>query len=449
MSLLGIDIGTTGCKAAAFTPSGHLLALEYREYPTVHPQPGWAELDSARVWQAVQDVIASVAARSGGDPVRSLCISSLGEAMTPVSREGKLLGNSILSVDLRGAEHVGRLRAEMGQEAFYAINPNILAPNYSLPKLLWLREHRPQVFQSAWKFMLWGDLAGWLLGGEPVTSYAAANRTLLFDIHRQDWSDPLLAWAGLTRDQLPAVAPSGAVAGEVSDAMAARLGLERGVKIVVGAHDQCCNALGAGVGQAGGAVCGLGTVECITPVYDHIPPAAQMLELGLNVEHHTVAGHYVSFIYNQSGALVRWLRDTCAGADKALLEPGEDIYGRLCAEMPEGPTRLLALPHFEATGAPDFISNSAGVIAGLRMGTRRGGNPQGPHGGRDLFFPAQSASAGKTGGRHLGICRHRRRGQIRRLAADQGRYFRRAFRAAGDDRKRRVGRGAAGRGGGG
>ncbi|HDP35651.1 MAG TPA: hypothetical protein ENN29_11155 [Candidatus Hydrogenedentes bacterium] len=149
MSLLGIDIGTSGCKAGAFSVEGKRLALAYREYPTLHPAPGWAELDSRFVMRQLEDVIREVAAATAADPVTALCVSAMGEAMTPVSEGGEILGNAILGGDLRGAEHAERMKAEIGQEAFYLINPNILAPNYSLPKLLWLREHQPELYNAA------------------------------------------------------------------------------------------------------------------------------------------------------------------------------------------------------------------------------------------------------------------------------------------------------------
>jgi xylulokinase len=367
MSLLGIDVGTSGCKAAAYGVGGGCIASAQREYPTVHPRPGWAELDSRLVLARVKEVIAEVASKTGHDPVTALCVSSMGEAMTPVGRDGQALANSILQVDIRGTGYAQRLEADFGREAFYAINPNIPGPNYSLPKLLWLRDNEPALFGNTWKFLLWGDLVSVMLGAEPVTSFALANRTLLFDIRKEAWSEPLLAWSGIDAARLPRPVPSGTVAGEVRADVAAELGLPAGVKIVVGAHDQCCGALGAGICTAGKAVCGMGTVECITPVYNGIPPAATMLPLGLNVEHHVVPGLYLSFLYNQSGSLVKWFRDTFA-ADMQ----GEDVYGALLREMPEAPSRLLVLPHFEMTGAPDFIADSAGVIAGLRTGTERG-----------------------------------------------------------------------------
>jgi len=372
MSLLGIDVGTTGCKAAVFSAEGQCLASAYREYAAVPSKDNRVELDGPFVMRCVSEVIAEVAALTAADPITALCVSSMGEAVTPVSADRRILGSSILSSDARGGDLLTPIIEQFGRRAFYDINPNIPGPNYSLPKLLWIRKHQPALYDRADQFLLWGDLVAFMLGCEPMTSYSLANRTLLFDIRRECWSQPILDAAGIDQTQLARPVPSGTVAGTVSDGVAASLGLPRGVKVVVGGHDQCCNSLGAGIAQAGRAVCGIGTFECITPTYDHIPASELMMRWGLNVEHHVLPGLYVSFIYNQAGSLVRWFRDTFAQADRQLMTAGEDIYDVLVREMPEEPTGLLTLPYFEMTGPPEFVTDGTGVIAGLRTRTPRG-----------------------------------------------------------------------------
>ncbi len=368
MSLLGIDVGTTGVKAAAFDFSGRPLADAYREYPTLRRRPDWAELDSAAVVRQLKAAIAEVAAATKADPIAALAISAMGEAATPVDRRGQILGRCILSSDARGAEYAQLLGERFGREGLFRINPNILSAAYTMPKLCWLRDHEPELYRRADRFLLWDGMAAAALGCAPFVSFSHANRTLLFDVHREDWSDALLEAAGLDRAKLPRCLPAGTLAGEVSAETAAELGLPPGVKVVVGGHDQCCNALGAGIAAAGRAVDGIGTYECITPVYDRIPAADAMLAAGLNVEHHVVPGLFVSFLFNQAGSLVRWFRDTFAADRKD--EP--DIYESLGAEMPAAPTRLFVLPCFEPTGAPDFIGDASGVILGLRASTGRG-----------------------------------------------------------------------------
>ena len=119
MSLMGIDIGTTGCKVGAFSNEERCPVMAYREHPTLHPAPGWSELDSRAVMEQLEDAIREVAIATELYPVTSLCVSAMGEAITPVSADGEILGNAILGGDLRGAEHAERMKREIGEEVFY------------------------------------------------------------------------------------------------------------------------------------------------------------------------------------------------------------------------------------------------------------------------------------------------------------------------------------------
>ncbi|QHI68526.1 FGGY-family carbohydrate kinase [Tichowtungia aerotolerans] len=362
MSLLGIDLGTSGVKAGVFNLDGACIAQAYREYDMLHPQPGWSELDSSNVWKITCEVIAEAVAQAGNDPVTALSIGSFGEAVVPVSKGRKILDNSILCVDDRGQEHIDRLLADFGHEVFYAINPNLLGPNYSMPKILWLKEHRPEVYDAADLFLHWADFIAFMLGAEPTTNNSHANRTLLFDLKKNDWSDELLAWSVIDREKLAPVVPGGTVTGTVSNAMAEQLGLPKGVKVVAGGHDQCCNALGCGGVSAGRAVYGMGSFDCITPIYNMPSDLQEMCRNNLNVEHHLVPDLFVSFHYNQAGLLVKWFRDT--------FTDGSVSYSQLDREMPAEPSRLLVLPHFDTP--PHHTPDTAGVIVGLRTSTKRG-----------------------------------------------------------------------------
>jgi len=282
--------------------------------------------------------------------------------VVPVSKDRKILDHSILCVDERGQKHVDRLIEDFGHERFYAINPNLLGPNYSLPKILWLKEHRPTVYENADYFLLWADFVAFMLGCEPVTNNSHANRTLLFDLEKNDWSDELLAWSGIPREKLGRIVCGVEIIGMVSDTMATELGLPSNVQVVSGGHDQCCNALGCGGIAAGRAVYGMGSFDCITPIFKKPAEPLRMLHEQLNIEHHVLPELYVSFLYNQAGLLVKWFRDTFASPEVS--------YGTLDAEMPTDPTRLLVLPHFDTP--PNHSPDTAGVIVGLKTDTTRG-----------------------------------------------------------------------------
>ncbi len=373
MSLLGIDIGTTGCKAMALSADGAILGIAHREYDIIRPQPGWAELDSRAVWACVQDVIREAAATAAGDPVAAICVSSMGEAMTPVSPDRQILGNCLLGFDERGLETQEKLAA-LDPIRFFERSGNFVSRIYGGQKLLWLRDNRPDLFEQTYKFLGWADLVAYLLGGDPVEDYSLANRTLFLDLRRQQWSPETLDYVGMPADKLPALAQAGTVVGTITKHMAESLGLPHDTKIVIGAHDQCVNATGAGAIQSGMAAYGLGTFICLAPIYDHIPSAQTMLKTRLNVEHHALPGLYISFYHNLTGgALLKWFRDTFAPLEKASAQArGGDVYDQLLAEMPAEPTSLMVLPHFAPTGPPHYDDNATGLIAGVTLETTRG-----------------------------------------------------------------------------
>jgi len=365
MSLLGIDVGTTACKVAAFSVEGEPIAAASVEYDVQRRQPGWAELDSLAVWAQIKRAIQQVAAQCSADPVQALAVSSLGEAMVPVTRERQVLGPSILNFDVRGEEYLPALRQALPDEHLYRINGNTLGNHYSLTKLKWLKEHQPDLYQQADKFLLWGSFVSFMLGAEPVVDYSLANRTLLFDLDRGNWSEEIVSLAGLDRGKLPDIAPAGTVIGSVAAGVAAEVGLPPNVTIVAGAHDQCANALGCGVIGEGQAVYGMGTFLCITPVFSERREPALMLKRGLNTEHHAVPGRFVTFIYNQGGSCVKWFRDTFAALEHRQAQAqGRDVYTDLFAEIPSEPSSVLV--------RPDFTAASPGVISGLRLETSRG-----------------------------------------------------------------------------
>jgi xylulokinase len=265
------------------------------------------------------------------------------------------------------------MRKGLIDKHLYQINGNTLGNHYSLTKLIWIKEHQQELYDQAYKFLHWSGFVSFMLGADPMIDYSLANRTLLFDLDEEDWSDELLNLARLDRDKLPTTVPSGSVIGKISPHIADELGLAPETVIVSGAHDQCANAVGCGVIDTGSAVFGMGTYVCITPVFTERRSPDIMVEKGINTEHHAVPGRYVCFLYNQGGAIVKWFRDTYAAADhQQAVAAGVDIYATLFSEIPADPSNIVVLPHFTTTGPPSFISDSCGVLAGIRLETTRG-----------------------------------------------------------------------------
>lgn len=387
MSLLGIDIGTTGCKSVIFSVNGRILATGYQEYNIQRSHPGWAELDVLQVWEKVKTTIRQAAtgmtflnrkypSEPTVDPVQALCVSSLGEAFVPVTADRQILGPSFLNFDERGSEFLlgstlpPFLQEKLGTDTLYQLNGNTPGNHYSLTKLLWIKKHQPELYHKTKWFLHWSGFVSFMLGAQPFVDYSLANRTLLFDLHSKDWSQELIQSFDLDPQKLPPTTRSGTVIGNVSHDIALELGIPAGIPIVSGGHDQCCNGVGVGVIEPGQAMYGMGTYICMMPVFEHRPESGLMMAQGLNTEDHVVPNQLVSFIYNQGGILFKWFRDTFASLDNQLAND-KDIYTNLLDEISDGPGQVMVLPHFTATGPPHFVSNSSGVISGLHLETTR------------------------------------------------------------------------------
>ena len=367
MAYLGIDLGTTGCKAVIFDEEGKALSSAYREYQIISEKPGYAEIDPVRVWSHVRAIIAECISKTGA-AVDAVSVSSFGEAIVPVSAGRQPLGNSLLNYDSRGVEFIPRIREIISDEELYQVNGNALGPNYGITRLLWYLNSRKDVYDKVDKFLLWGSYILYMMGAEPMVDYALANRTLLLDIEKKQWNLPLMEKLGLDPGKFPALSEAGEPCGRMSAALSAELGFDEPPLLVVGTHDQCSNAAGCGVLNRGEAMYGMGTFHCIVSTFTERVQPEEMLRRGLNTEHHAMPGRWVSFIYNQGGILLKWFRDTFA----AEIAAENDVFSRLLDEMPSGPSPVSVLPHFMTTGTPDFIEKTSGLISGLTVGTTRG-----------------------------------------------------------------------------
>lgn len=374
MSLLGIDVGTTGCKAVSFDLDGNILTSAYREYPLHSPQPGWAELDSQQVWSDVKACIREVAANTQNDPITALAVSCQGEAVTPVDADGNMLANSVVSFDTRTEPYVAPWEEKFGREKVFQVTGQPLASLFTALKLQWFRDNQPEVLNKARYILGYEDLVYFMLGVEPSTDYTLAARTLLFDIPNQQWSEEFLDFTGLSREQMPGVKPSGTLLGTVPDHVAEDVGLPKGVQVVTGGHDQPCQMLGAGATEAGVAAYGVGTVECIGAASDRFLTNETMLQNNICTYHHTCPGLYQALVYNYTGGILfRWYRDQIAHEELRLSNQSNmDVYDLITRNAAEEPTNLLVLPHFTTTGVPHFDNRSKGAILGLTLDTTRG-----------------------------------------------------------------------------
>ena len=373
MSYLGLDIGTGGCKAVVFDAGGKELASSFREYPVLHPGPGYAEIDSEKVIASCFEVIAEVNAKTP-DPVVSMCISSQGEAFTPLSREGKTLGNAMVSSDSRARDIATDWSNDFGITKIYNITGHTPHPLFTLFKILWIKENQPDVWKNASLFLCFEDLFHYRVGLEPKISWSLAGRTMLFDVLNHNWNNEILEKAGLSAARLAIPAAPGEITGIISFQVGRKMGFKNPVTLVAGGHDQTCAALGAGVIEPGMCMYATGSVECFCPVLDKPSFSEELQRNNLCCYDYTIKGRYTSVAYSLTGGnILQWVRDELGQSEITEAErSGQNPYSLLLSLMPSLPTNLLVLPYFSATGTPYFDTLAKGAIVGLQLTTTKG-----------------------------------------------------------------------------
>ncbi len=373
MALLGLDIGTTGCKAIIFNEDGDLLATSVREYPVNIPQPKWAEQDIELVWTLAKNAIRESVVSAGTHDIAAISFSVHGEAVTPVDKNGNALRPTILGMDTRTDEQNDWLRQRFGERELFNQTGMPIHTINTLPKLLWIKQNEPEIWAQADKFLLMEDYLIYKMTGQAVISDCLASRTQLFDLHERNWSNEILSAIALDPKHLSQIMPSGTAIGELSSELVAEIGLARAPLVVTGGHDQACGALGVGLTQPGLAMVSTGTAEVVEVALPSPTINQTLFEGNISVYKHVVPDLFLAMTLNHSGGMtLRWFRDEfCEPQMEVAAQSGEDAYDLMLQNAPKSPSSLLLLPHFSGSGTPTFDTASKGAVLGLTFGTRR------------------------------------------------------------------------------
>jgi xylulokinase len=373
MSWLGVDIGTSSCKAVLFDDGGRSLAEAYRSYDLQRPEADAAEIDAEDLKQAWRQAIGEAVAAVPSNPPRGLSISSQGEAVMLLDGAGNPIHPVLISLDHRGRQHLDRLVEQRGAETIYQRCGHAPHAMYSWSKLAWLKSAKPAVWQHIQAVHCLEDALQQDLGVEqPAMSWSLAGRSMCFEVHQHAWDDELLDQLGLTSEYLPRLLSSGAIAGTVSAAAAERFGLPAGIAVVCGGHDQGMGALGAGVSRAGEAMYATGSIECLCPAIDRLCLTPELFAANLCCYDFTLPNMATTVAFSFTGGnALQWFRDQFA-RDLKQAHGDRPAYDRLLESMPEAPTSLLCLPYFTPSATPYFHPQAMGAILGLDLSMERG-----------------------------------------------------------------------------
>ena len=373
MLLMGVDMGTSGCKAVVFDSRWNIVCEAYREYSLCFPGEGLLEIDPELVWRQIRQVVIEANEKSNGT-VEALAVSAIGDVIIPLGEDNKPVRRAIVDFDPRGTKQIERFVDGFGIDRFFQITG--MPPLFigSLAKMLWLKENEPQVWEKTKRWATFEDYIVSGLGLEPCVSHSEAARTMLFDIRKREWAREVLDAVSVSVDQLPKTVRSGSVIGRLDSKTAASFGFKKQVTVASGGHDMVCAAVGAGLDERQGdtAVDIAGTIEGIVAAMPEPNTGRTMLKNLFSC--YPAYDGYVTFSVNlTAGCIVRWYRDMLArdayDKDVAL---GRNFYQQMLEGIDiERPGPLLVLPHFSGSGNPWFNPDSKGVLYGLTLGSTK------------------------------------------------------------------------------
>ncbi len=370
--IVGLDVGTTSVKAVVYDRTGRALSRASTPTPTHTPRPGWASYDALELWVASKTVLReALAGIPNPQDVRGIAVASVGEAVAPLGSDGNPTGETIAWFDTRTWPQVEWLDREIGKDRLFAITGVSLQPIFSLPKLLWLKQERPEAWARTTRVHFVADYIAWRLSGVSMTDYSLASRTLMFDLYRHEWSDEIIAASGIEREMLAPLAPGGTPLGPVTAAASAETGLPTSCIVSTGGHDHVCGAVAAGVIRAGQMLNSLGTAEAV-----FLPLLRPMVDPAAGREGFAQGAHVVgdsAYCFGglyTSGACVTWARDLLTG--KGETPPSYETLFAEAAQAPAGSLGTCFLPHLRLANPPYDDSKSRGAFVGLSADVGRG-----------------------------------------------------------------------------
>jgi xylulokinase len=367
--LLGIDVGTTTIKVAAYEPNGNCLTLHRSQTPTKKLGEGLAEHDADELWSVVADLIRTATETlTNKYRIEAVAPATVGEAGVFVDKSGKALHPIIAWFDTRSKKQADWWAREVGPEKVYSITGMPLDTYFGANKLLWVREQMPDIYKQARWWLSVGDLIINRLCGTFSTDQTLASRTMLFDQSKRSWSQELIEAARIDPNLFPPVYPSGTQVGVVTEEAAVQTHLPAGTPVVTGGHDHLCGAYIARQGKDT-AVDSTGTAEVVViPTKKFQLPDTK--EMGYFYHYaDVVPDRYIySARIGYAGAIVEWFRNMLQSQNRNISDAkktGE--YKDLLDQIPT-PLQYSGLMCYTTFGRVIAPAWNPDEIFGLFMG---------------------------------------------------------------------------------
>lgn len=362
MLFLGMDLGSSGCKASVFDENGTLKYSACRSYSFSHTPDGRSELDPKLLLDAAFEVFAELGEKYDMSELATLSADSFGEMFVTLDENGDPIGNSISYNDIRGEVEANELEAAVGADRLYAVTGATAHGMYALPKLMWIKRHEPKRYEKTARIHLFADYLLTALGATPHTDHSLAARTLCFDVTKKEWSGEILSAAGISPSLFTKAVAPGTPVGQLAGELAKRFHFPENVILIAGAHDQVAAAMGVGALTPGTVLDGMGSNECLVPCFDRPLINSAMRESNLVCVPHALPGRYVTYAFNSTaGSAWKWYCD--------LMREG---YASLLTDLPAAPTDMFFVPHMAGAATPYMDDRAEAALIGMTLGSDRG-----------------------------------------------------------------------------
>lgn len=358
--ILTCDAGTTGCKATLISEQGEAVASVIGAYETVYPQPNWAEQDMDIIWKSVVGCIKQLLEKVPAEKIAVVGLTGTMNGCIPVDAQGNALHNNIIHSDSRAWPQLEEIRAVISEADFYNLTGCRLDHHYMLPKILWLRREKPEIYKKAVKFLNTKDfIHGRLTGCYDVTDASDASLTIAIDVNRGCWAEDLLRDLGLDVGCMAQIRAGHDISDRISQEAAALTGLLEGTPVAVGGGDGSCTARGAGLAKSGDAYCYIGSSAWVSQMTDRplLDKQARVFNyLDMDGKSYLTCGTVQCGASAYNWALENILRE----GDFAKVEA-------MAKEIAPGAEGVLFLPTLMGERTPYWDPNTRGSLVGFSL----------------------------------------------------------------------------------
>jgi xylulokinase len=369
---LGLDVSTTGAKALIIDERGDVAASHTTEYPLSTPRPLWSEQAPRDWWNGACASIQAALRKAGlrGEAISAVGLTGQMHGLVMLDTADQVLRPAILWNDQRTGPQCEAITAQVGGlDRLLALIGNQVLPGFTAPKIVWVRENEPRIYEQTAHILLPKDYARFCLTGEYATEVSDASGMSLLDVAKRTWSQEMLDTLDIPREWLPTCTESDQVSGRISASAAQATGLEAGTPVVGGGGDQAAQAVGSGIIKSGVISVTSGTSGV---VFAHSDRYAAEPQGRLHAFCHAVPGkwHYMGVMLSAGGSF-RWLRDSIGDVEKTAAQLlGIDPYELLtqeAAKAPAGSEGLLFLPYLTGERTPYPDPQARGAFVGLTL----------------------------------------------------------------------------------